>query len=76
MHRGKTYIYRYRFEQLTELQTRWCLDDRLTLSDKELYAVADDSDKETEEHDLEKLGKDNGGISALINLNVTSAIKR
>ena len=35
------------------------LDDRLTLSDKELYAVAYGSDKEPEEHDLEKLGKDN-----------------
>ena len=32
-----------------------CLDDRLTLSDKELHAVAYGGDKETEEHDLEKL---------------------
>ena len=50
--------------------------NRLKLSYKELYAVADYSDKETEEHDLEKLGKDNGGISALIDLKVTSAMKR
>ena len=45
-----------------------CVDDRLTLSDKELHAVAYGSDKETGEHDLEKLGKDNGEKSALFNL--------
>ena len=33
-----------------------CLNDRLTLADKELHAVAYVSDKEIEEHDLEKLG--------------------
>ena len=48
-----------------------CLDDRLTLSDKKLHAVAQGSDKGTEEHDLEKLGKDNGGKSALFNLKDT-----
>ena len=45
-----------------------CLDDRLTLSDKELHAVAYGSDTETEEQDLEKVGKDNGGKSQLFNL--------
>ena len=35
-----------------------CLDDRLTLSDKELRVEAYGSDKGTEKHDLEKLGKD------------------
>ena len=49
-----------------------CLDDRLTLSDKELQAVAYGSDKETGEHDLEKLGKDKGGKSALFNLKDTA----
>ena len=44
-----------------------CFDDRLTLSDKELQAVASG----TEEHDSEKLGKDNGRKSALFNLNET-----
>ena len=51
-----------------------CLDDRLTLSDKELQAVASGSDKGTEEHDLQKLGKDNGGKSALLNLNDTAIL--
>ena len=37
---------------MTELQTRWWFDDRLTLSDKELYAVAYGNDEEIEEHDL------------------------
>ena len=46
-------------KSLLEELGRW-LDDRFTLSDKELPAVAYVSDKETEEHDLEKLGKDNG----------------
>ena len=41
-----------------------CLDDRLT-SDKELQAVAYGRDEGTEEHDLEKLGEDNGGKSVL-----------
>ena len=49
-----------------------CLDGRLSLSDKELHAVAYGSDKETEEHELEKLGKDNGGKSALFNLKDTN----
>ena len=52
-----------------------CLDDRLTLSDKTLHAVAQGSDKETEEHDLEKLGKDNGGKSALFNLKDTTILQ-
>ena len=51
-----------------------CLDDRLTLSDKELLAVACGRDKETEEHDLEKLGKDNDGKSALFNLKDTTIL--
>ena len=45
-----------------------CLDDRLTLSDKELHAVAYGSGIETEEQVLEKVGKDNGGKSASFNL--------
>ena len=49
-----------------------CLDDRLTLPDKELRAAAYGNDKGTEEHDLEKLGKENGGKSALFNLNDTT----
>ena len=53
---------------------RRCLDDRLTLSDKELEVVAYASDKGTEEHDLEKLGKDNGGKLALFNLNDTAIL--
>ena len=59
---------------LTKLKARWCLDDRLTLSDKELYAVAYGSDKKTEEHDLEKLGKDNWRKSALFNLKDTAML--
>ena len=46
-------------KSLLEELGRW-LDDRFTLSDEELPAVAYVSDKETEEHDLEKLGKDSG----------------
>ena len=38
-----------------------CLDDRLTLSDKELHPVAYCNDNETKEQDLEKSGKDYGG---------------
>ena len=49
-------------------------DDRLTLSGIELHAVAYGSDIETEEHELEKLGKDNGGKSALFNLKDTSIL--
>ena len=45
-----------------------CLDDRLTLSDKELHAVAYGCDIETEGHDLKKLGKNNRGKLALFNL--------
>ena len=51
-----------------------CLDDRLTKSDKELQAVVYSSDKRTEEHDLEKLGKDNEWKSALFNLNDTAIL--
>ena len=51
-----------------------CLDDRLILSGKELHAVAYGSGKEPEEHDLEKLGKDNGGTSALFNLKDTTIL--
>ena len=51
------------------------LDDKLTLPDKELHAVAYASDKETEEHDLEKLVKDNGGKSALFNLKDTAILQ-
>ena len=47
---------------------------RLTLLGKELHAVAYGSDKKTEEHDLEKLGKDNGRTSALINLKDTAIL--
>ena len=43
-----------------------CLDGR--------HAVAYGSDKETEEHELEKLGKDNGGKSALFNLKDTATL--
>ena len=57
---------------LEELE-RW-LDDRLTLSDKELHAVAYRYDKETKEHDLEKLGKHNGGKSASFNLKGTAIL--
>ena len=32
-------------------ELRRCLDDRVTLSDKELHALAYSSDNETEEHD-------------------------
>ena len=46
-----------------------CLDEKLTLSDKELQAEAYVSNIGTEEDDLEKLGKNNGGKSALFNLN-------
>ena len=52
-----------------------CLDDRLTLSDKELQAVAYGSDKGTKEHDIDKLGKYNGGKSALFNLNDTAILQ-
>ena len=31
-----------------------CLDDKLTLSDKELHAVAYGNDKETDEHDFKQ----------------------
>ena len=46
-----------------------CLDNRLTLSAQELYAVAYRSDIETVELDLEILGKYTGGKSTLFNLN-------
>ena len=49
-----------------------CLDERLTLSDK---AEAYGSDKGTAEHDLEKLGKNNGGKSALFKLNDTTILQ-
>ena len=52
-----------------------CLDDRLTLSCKELHAVAYGSDVETEEHDLEKLGKDNGGKLNETGLNQENHLK-
>ena len=45
-----------------------CLDDRPTLWDKQLHAVSYGSDTETEEQDLEKVGKVNGVISALVSL--------
>ena len=51
-----------------------CLDERLTLPDKELQAEAYGSDKGTEEHDLEKLGKDYGRKSALFNLHDTNMV--
>ena len=51
-----------------------CLDDRLTLSDKELRVEAYGSDKGTEKHDLKKLGKDDRGKSALCNLNDTAIL--
>ena len=51
-----------------------CLDERLTLSDKELQAEAYGSDKGTEEHDLEKLRKNNAGKSALFKLNDTTIL--
>ena len=50
-----------------------CLDDRL-ISGKELQAVAYGSDEGTEEHDLEKLVKDNRGKSVLFNLNNTAIL--
>ena len=59
---------------MTELQTRWWLDDKQTLSDKELYAVAYGSDKEIEEHNLEKLEKDKGEKAALFILKDTAII--
>ena len=43
------------------------LDLRLTLSDKELHAFG--SETERKEQDLEKVGKDNGGKSALFKRN-------
>ena len=49
-------------------ELRRCLDDRLKLSDEELHTVACGSDKETEEHDLKKLGKDNGRKTVLYKL--------
>ena len=52
-------------------ELRRCLDERLTLSDK---AEAYGSDKGTEEHDLEKLGKNNGGKSALFKLSDTTTL--
>ena len=55
-------------------QLERCLDERLTLLDKELQAEVYGSDTGTEEHDLEKLGKDNGGKSALFNLNNTAIL--
>ena len=51
-----------------------CLDDRLTLSDKELHPVAYGSDNETEDHYLEKSGKDYGGKWALFNLKDTAIL--
>ena len=51
-----------------------CLDERLTLSDKELQAEAYGSDIGTEEHDLEKLETDNGEKSVLFNLNNTAIL--
>ena len=50
------------------------LDERLTLSDKELQAKAYRGDKGTEEHDLEELRKDNGGKLALFNSNDTAVL--
>ena len=49
-----------------------CSDDSLILSDKELHAVTYGSDKEIEEHDLEKLGKDDEGKPPLFNSNDTA----
>ena len=51
-----------------------CLDERLTLSDKELQAEAYSSDIGTEEHDLEKLETDNGEKSVLFDLNNTAIL--
>ena len=41
---------------------------------QELQAVAYDSDKGTEDYDLEKLGKDNGVKSESFNLNNTAIL--
>ena len=49
------------------LELKRCLDDRLTLSDKELYAVVNSNDTKTEEKDLEKVRKGNGEKSTLFN---------
>ena len=51
-----------------------CLDKRLTLSDKELQAERYGSDIGTDEHDLQILGKYNGGKSALFNLKDTDIL--
>ena len=52
-----------------------CLDERLTLSDKESQTEAYSSEKGTEDRDLEKLGKDNGGKSVLFNVNDTAILQ-
>ena len=52
-----------------------CLDKRLTLSDKELQAERYGSDIGTDEHDLQILGKYNGGKSALFNLKDTDILQ-
>lgn len=49
------------------LELKRCLDDRLTLLDKELYAVVNSNDTKTEEKDLEKVRKCNGEKSTLFN---------
>ena len=39
------------------VELRRCVNDSVTLLDKDLHAVAYGNDKDIEEHDLEKLGK-------------------
>ena len=51
-----------------------CLDERPALSDKESQTEAYSSDKGTEDHDLEKLGKYNGGKSVLFNISNTAIL--
>ena len=70
LHKTPETIGRSLLEQLER-----CSDERLTLSDKELQAEVYGSDIGTEEHDLEKLGKDHGGKSALFNLNNTAILQ-
>ena len=55
------------------------MDDRLTLSDKEYGSILHykqwHSDVEAEEHNLDKLGKDNGGKLALFILRETAILE-
>ena len=41
------------------VELRRCVNDSVTLSDKDLHAVAYGNDKDIEEHDLEKIMEEN-----------------